>query len=255
MSSAAVDLAPKQMRLAVTTYVLVHGANHGGWCWQRVAQRLRAAGHQVYAPTLTGMGERAHLLSREVGLDTHVRDVLGVLAYEDLSQVVLVGHSYAGMVLSALAEEAADRLAHLVYLDAFTPRDGESALDLEPPATAAAFTELARTRGDGWRLVPQEAWLDRWGLRDEADRHWVWSKLTDMPLRCFQQPVALPGDAARRLPRTFIDCSRPKNEGLRLSTERARQEGWPCRDLPTGHDAMVTAPQPLTDLLLAAGER
>ncbi len=234
----------------MTTFVLIHGANHGGWCWQRGARRLRTDGHTVYTPTLTGMGERSHLLSRQVSLDTHVQDVLGVLTFEDLTDVILVGHSYAGIILTALAEVAATRLAHLVYLDAFTPRNGESALDLEPPETAEALSELARTQGDGWRLVPQEAYLDRWGLRLEADRNWVWPRLTDMPLRCLQEPVKLPREAARSLPRTFIDCCSPKNEGLRKSTERARQEGWPCLSLAAGHDAMVTASEQLAELLL-----
>lgn len=232
------------------TYVLVHGALHGGWCWRRVVARLRAAGHDVFTPTLTGMGERVHLASPVVGLDTHVRDILGVLSFNDLTDVILVGHSYAGMVISAVAEEAKDRLAHLVYLDAFTPRDGESALDLEPPATARAFAELARTHGDGWLMPPQEAYLDRWGLRDDVDRRWVWGKLTAMPLLCFSQAVTLPANACRSLPRTYIECLDPRNEGLRLSADRARQEGWPVRSLATGHDAMITAPEELTNLLL-----
>lgn len=232
------------------TFVLLHGAMHGGWCWRRVAARLLTAGHAVFTPTMTGMGERAHLLSPQVGVDTHVRDILGVLTYEDLADVILVGHSYAGMVMSAVAEEAAGRLAHLVYLDAFTPRHAESALDLEPPATAKAFAELARTQGDGWRLLPRETFLDRWGLKVEADRSWVWSKLTSMPFRCFSQAVSLPTDAARSLPRTYIDCQIPRNEGLRRSADRAREEGWRFRELATGHEAMVTAPEELTALLL-----
>src|SRR5262245_54152872 len=137
------------------TFVLIHGAMHGGWCWRRVAKRLRSAGYAVFTPTLTGMGERAHLLSSDVGVTTHVRDIVGVLPFEDLVESMLVGHSYAGMVMSAVAEEVAGRLAHLVYLDAFTRRQGESALDLEPPGTAEAFAESARTQGDGWLLRPQ----------------------------------------------------------------------------------------------------
>jgi pimeloyl-ACP methyl ester carboxylesterase len=129
------------------TFVLVHGAMHGGWCWRRVLPYLRAKGHDVFAPTLTGQGERAHLLTHQVGLATHVRDLASVLSYEDLEDVVLVAHSYAGMVASALAEEMRVRLAHIVYLDAYLPRDGESALDQEPSDGAALFQELARTRG------------------------------------------------------------------------------------------------------------
>lgn len=234
----------------MATFVLIHGAMHGGWCWRRVLPYLRGAGHDVYAPTLTGMGERAHLLTRDVNVITHVRDVLGVLHYEDLKQVILVGHSYAGMVLAGVAEAAAPRLAHLVYLDAFPPRDGESALDLEPPGSAQAFAEMARTRGDGWRLPPTESLLERWGLRAEADRRWVWSNLTDFPLRCFQEPVSLPKEVSRTLPRTYIACVDPANPGMALSADRAREEGWRFRSLASGHDAMVTAPAELAALLL-----
>src|SRR6185312_289139 len=114
-------------------FVLVHGAWHGGWCWKRVSPLLRALGHEVFTPTLTGLGERQHLMSPEVGLDTHIKDVLGVLEYEDLHDVILVGHSYAGMVIAGVAEKAAERIAHLVYLDAFVPADGKSLADYQPP--------------------------------------------------------------------------------------------------------------------------
>lgn len=133
----------------MATYVLVSGACHGGWCWRRVVPRLRAAGHEVYAPTLTGLGERAHLLSPDVGLETHAQDVAGVLEYEGLRDVVLVGHSYGGMAITAAAELAAERLAHLVYLDAFVPRDGERLLDFLPPDARELTLSRARAEGDG----------------------------------------------------------------------------------------------------------
>src|SRR5689334_15631432 len=123
----------------MANYLLVHGAWHGGWCWRRVVPLLRAAGHEVFTPTLTGLGERVHLLTRDVGLDTHAQDVIGVLEYEDLRDVVLVGHSYGGMVITAVAERAAERLAHLVYLDAFVPRDGQSQMDLLGPSSSRCF--------------------------------------------------------------------------------------------------------------------
>jgi len=232
----------------VATFVLVHGAMHGGWCWRRVLPHLR--GHAVYTPTLTGMGERAHLLTPTVDLSLHVRDILGVLSCEDLDDVILVGHSYAGMVVSAVAEKAAPRLRHLVYLDAFPPHDGEAAFDLEPPGTAEAFQKLAQEQGDCWRLPPSESLLDRWGVRNEADRCWVLGKLTSFPLRCFQQPVMLPANAAATQPRTYIECVDPINEGMRPSHERVRAECWRLRTLASGHDAMIIAPAELARLLL-----
>ena len=143
----------------MATFVLVHGAWHGGWCWKKVTPLLRAAGHEVYTPTLTGLGERAHLLTREVDLDTHIRDIINVLEYEELRDVILVGHSYAGMVIAGVADRVPARLAHLVYLDAFVPRDGQASLSLSPPELEAHLRAQALAEGDGWRVpAPPAAW-------------------------------------------------------------------------------------------------
>src|SRR6266511_4363097 len=151
----------------MAVFVLVHGGFHGGWCWRRVAALLRAAGHEVYTPTLTGLGERAHLATPDIGLDTHIRDVLGVLAFEDLRDVVLVGHSMAGMVVTGVAERAPDRLAHLVYLDASVPRDGECDLECHGLRGEARAAFEARAGSDGL-LTPRGRARD-WGVASAED--------------------------------------------------------------------------------------
>src|SRR5215203_5818244 len=172
----------------MTTYVLAHGGWHGGWSWKKVTPLLRAAGHAVATPTLTGLGERAHLLSPEIGLETHVQDILGVLEYEDLAGVVLVGHSSGGMVVMAVADRAPGRVAHLVYLDAFVPQTGQALVDLPPADRRAVFVEQARTAGEGWRVpAPPE----RNGVIDEADLAWVRPRLGPQPLATFTEPLRL----------------------------------------------------------------
>ena len=136
----------------MATFVLVHGAWHGGWCWRKLTPLLRAAGQEVFTPTLTGLGERAHLGSPDVGLGTHVRDVAQVLWYEDLADVVLVGHSYGGLVIGGVADQVPERLRHLVYLDAFVPEHGQSMLDLGPPERRPAMQARVAAEGDGWQL-------------------------------------------------------------------------------------------------------
>jgi len=232
------------------TFVLVHGSNHGGWCWERLVPLLEAAGHSVYAPTLTGLAERAGELTEQVGLSTHVSDVIELIEGHDLHGMTLVGHSYAGAVITGAAERVGDRIERLVYLDAFLPRDRESVLDTEPPQSREAFLQIAREQGDGWRLPPQKSFLDRWGLTDPADREWVWENLTDMPLLASTEALSAPRDAARSLPRTFIDLTSPKNAGTVPATERAREEGFAMLEIATGHDAMVSAPTELGRLLL-----
>lgn len=232
-----------------TTIVLVHGSNHGGWCWERVVPLLESAGYEVRTPTLKGLAERADELTPEVGLPDHVDDIVGLLEGEDLQSVVLVGHSAGGSVLPGVADRCEDRLKELVYLDAFVIDEGESLMDVEPPDSREAFMAIAREQGDGWRIPPQKQALERWGLDDPADREWVWERLTDMPLKVSTDPVEAPLGAVNRLPRTFIDLTDPKNPGVIPSTERARAEGMEMREIATGHDAMVTAPAELAGLL------
>lgn len=241
------SLSKEAMELA--TYVLVHGGWHGGWCWRRVTSILREAGHEVFTPTLTGLGERAHLLNPEIDLDTHIRDVMGVLKYEDLHEVILVGHSYAGMIIKAIAGQAAERLAHLVYLDAFIPKNGESLIDFIGPDFGATFLEMVKTDGDGWRLPPLP--LEVVGITEEADRLWITPKLTDQPFKAFSEPVRLKGEAvASRIPCTFIYCNNPAIGPYDQFAEQARREGWRYREIATGHLPMVTAPRETADLLL-----
>jgi len=230
----------------MATFVLVHGAWHGGWCWSRVAPLLRDAGHQVHTPTLTGLGEGAAPPTPTVDLDTHVSDVLELLASEDLTEVALVGHSYGGMVITAVADRAAGRLAHLVYLDAFVPQDGQCVLDLVTPEVAALSREQARTVGDGW-LVPALP-LEFWGVTDAADVEWATPLMRPQPLGTLEQPLGLSGGGAASLPRTYIGTDHPM---LQRFAERARAEGgWRSRHLATGHDAMITKPREVAAMLL-----
>jgi pimeloyl-ACP methyl ester carboxylesterase len=148
---------------------------------------LRADGHEVGAPTLTGLGERAHLLGCVDGLDTHVKDLLGVIDYEDLEEVVLVGHSYAGVVITAVAEVAAEKLSHLVYLDAWVPKDGQGMFDLMQPERAEGYREAARVSGEGLGVPPLP--IEAFGIADEEDARWFASKLVHQPLKTFEGPV------------------------------------------------------------------
>jgi pimeloyl-ACP methyl ester carboxylesterase len=169
--------------------LLVHGAWHGGWCWRKVVDHLAGSGLQVFTPTLTGLGERVHLRDCGVDLELHVADILGVLEYENLEDVVLCGHSYAGMVITAIADRAAHRVGALVYLDAYVPRDGESVLDIRPAAQNQSLLERVESQGDGWLMPPTSA--ATFGVECAADRDWVDTLCVSMPLRCFTQPIRL----------------------------------------------------------------
>jgi pimeloyl-ACP methyl ester carboxylesterase len=234
----------------MATYVLVHGAWHGGWCWRKLTPLLRAAGHGTHAPTLTGLGERVHLATPEVGTDTHVQDVCKLLEYEDLSGVVLVGHSYGGHVIAGVADRAPERLAHLVYLDADSgvfAMDGWSYGDVMAAARRARGEEPVRPRGDG--DVWQER-LDGLGIVDFADRRWMAERLVPQPGKAGSDPLRLPSGRGQTLPRTFILCTRGPLCSTTSPHPAQRAPGWRFRELDTGHDPMVTAPRELADLLL-----
>lgn len=237
----------------MTTYVLVHGAWHGGWCWKKVVPLLRAAGHEVYTPTLTGLGERSHLLSPTITLDTHILDVVNVLEYEDLSDVVLVGHSYAGAVITGVADRALARLAHLVYLDAFVPRDGESLFDLHPPPMRDAMRARSDAEGDGWYMPPPPfTGQPLFGVTDPTDLAWLTGKLGPQPRQPHEQAVRLANPAGAVLPRTFVYCAdKGPGDPFAAMAQRAREgAGWGYRELSTGHDAMITMQRELVQLLL-----
>jgi pimeloyl-ACP methyl ester carboxylesterase len=228
-------------------FVLVPGAWLGGWCWRDMADRLRAQGHRVVTPTLSGLGERSHLLTREVGLHTHVADIAGLLRYHDLAQVVLVGHSYGGTVITAVGEQAAERIARLVYLDASVPLDGQSNDDVIGPEMAARLRSTAQASGDGWRVPPADYVTER---MPQELRGWVSERLTPHPLRTFAEPVQLRSVAAAALPRTYIRTTRsPLYDGL---VDRCRKAGWPCHELPGGHYAMLTEPRAVATALADA---
>lgn len=233
----------------MTTFVLVHGAWHGGWCWRRVRDQLEALGHTVYTPTLTGLGERAHLAAREVGLETHIQDVIGVLAAEDLNGVILVGHSYSGLVITAVADRAAERIVRVVYLDAVVPRDGECLYDRAPPAIKEYFETQANTAGDGW-LVPATAAAQLLGLTREEDVRWVMPRLTPHPIRTFRDPARLRASAA--VPRTYINCIGDKPLGQPRTVQAQGIDDY--HEIQTGHDAMVTKPHEVAALLIRAAE-
>lgn len=228
------------------TFVLVHGAWHGGWVWERVAPLLRAAGHEVRTPTLTGVSDRADELHRGVGLATHADDVVTLLDSEDLTDVVLVGHSYAGQVVTAVADRRPGRLRARVHLDAFVGGDGEAAIDLLPPTIAGHYRESVAGPGDGW-LIPVRS-LEVLGVTDAADLAWLAPRLTPHPWLTYTEPLALTG-AHHEVPATFIECT-DWMRAFRPHAERASAAGWPVLEVRTGHEAMVTAPDALAVALL-----
>ena len=235
----------------MSALVLIHGAWHGAWCWRRVLPGLRAAGHGAHAVTLTGVGERAHLLRPDLRLRDHIADVLGLIDAEELGDdLVLVGHSYGGLVMTGVADALLARgltPRHLVYVDAVTPHPGESWSSQHAPETVRARLEAAAQRPDGAMPPPDAAVF---GL-DGADRDWVNRRQTPQPAGVYQDRLDF--DAARiaTLPRTFIDCTAPALPTIAVMRDRVRREpGWQVIELATGHDPMISAPEALVALLL-----
>ncbi len=223
----------------MATFLLVPGAWLGGWCWRDVASHLRAEGHTVVAATLTGLGERAHLLDRQTGLDTHVDDIVALMHYRYLKDLVLVGHSYGGTVITAVAERVPDQIQSLVYLDGSVPRNGQSNNDVVGPDLTAHIRQEAMSHGDGWRVPP--ALVAEWGLSDSMVA-WIEPRLTAHPLRSLEDRVGLRSSAAASLPRAFLRTSTESALYARLMV-RARDAGWYCRDVGGGHYPMFTNPQ------------
>jgi pimeloyl-ACP methyl ester carboxylesterase len=246
----------------MATIVLVPGAYLGAWAWQDVASHLRARGHDVHAMTLTGLGERRHLARPDVDLETHVTDIVNHLTFEDLSDAVLVGHSYSGVVVTPVADRVPERIAGLVYVDTSPLPDGVSLMDIFSADDQAALLELVRTEGDGWlRPVMSLELLEEHGIShagmtpEQVER--VWRKATPQPFATHTQPVRLDGRIPGDLPRTMIVCTAAGRSRADVEAAIAAQPrlaallGTSCRliEMDTGHYPMFSAPQELSDLL------
>ena len=228
----------------MATFVLVHGAWHGGWCWQRVAKLLRAKGHEVHTPTLSGVCERSHLAGPDITLDTHIMDVVNEIKWNELSNVVLVGHSYGGLVVSGVCEKIINKIGSLVMLDAFVSENGQSLVDMQPPAAAKAFSDL-EAKGE-WRVPPRSAAMFHVNEKDQA---WVDAQCTVHPIKCFTQKLALTGARDRVAKKAYIRASQP-SEPFDASKAKTQKSGWKVYDVPCGHDVMVDMPERLTEILI-----
>ncbi|MEM7221964.1 MAG: alpha/beta hydrolase [Pseudomonadota bacterium] len=232
----------------MATFVLVHGAWQGGWCWKRVASRLRQSGHDVFTPTLTGLGERSHLLDREVDLDTHIQDVLGVIQCEELSDIVLCGHSYGGMVITGVADKVTEQIRSLLYLDALVPADGRSVLDLLPAEAASSHRENARTDGLGYRVTPAPAKVFAVNAQDEA---WVDRLCVDHPFKTFEQPIRLDGKWKEVRRHLYVYATGWIPGIGKPFFERAQESPeWQALSLACGHYAMIDRPEVVTQILI-----
>jgi pimeloyl-ACP methyl ester carboxylesterase len=226
----------------MAAFVLVHGAWHGGWCWRFVRPFLKQ--HEVYAPSLTGLGERKHLAGPDIDLDTHIGDIVSILEMEDLRDVILVGHSYGGMVITGAADRAPGRIQRLVYLDAFVPENGKCTLDYVVPERAARMREEGEKLGS---VTPPP--LALWGLTKREHIDFVKPREARHPYRTMAQPIKLEGHF-EKIPKTFVYCSSPATGSFDQFAAKYRKDpAWKFFELETGHDAMILMPERVAQIL------
>ncbi len=250
--AAAAATAIAQPSPVPRTFVLLHGAWHGGWCWTHVARRLRAAGHNVYCPTSTGLGERAHLLSRDITLEVFVRDLVNVLNSEELENVVLVGHSFGGLPVCGAADRARDRIAKVVLLDAAILQAGQSVLGTLPAQVAEQRRVAIREAGGVSLPVPPPSYF---GIAEGPDAHWLRRRLTPHPAATYDSPLNLDKPLGNGLPVTYVAFTSNPLTSIASMREMARaQPGWKYLELKVAHDAMVSAPDTLAQLLLSEAQ-
>lgn len=231
----------------MTSFVLVHGAWHGSWCWKRVRRLLQTQGHDVFTPALTGLGERSHLLSRDVNLETHILDVVNLIRWEELSSVVLCGHSYGGCVITGVADRIPERIRSLVYLDAFVLEDGENLLQHLPQAQRDQLLGGMANQSEGWKVPPIPAEVFH---VNSHDCDWVNRQCTMHPIETFRQPIQLGRSA--KIPNVTFILATGFREGSPFPPfyEKAKAKGWKTITVECGHDVMLDRPEELTTMLL-----
>jgi hypothetical protein len=228
-------------------FVLVHGAWHGGWCWRRVADLLEKSGQRPFTPTLTGLGERSHLMSKDIVLDTHIADIVNVIAWEDLNDICLVAHSYGGWPVCGALEKVVDRVSSVIFVDAFLPEDGQKALDLASEFSRKGTLE-AIAKGEISRPAPKAETF----YVNESDRPWVDAKLTAQPVGVALQQIRLTGAREKVLKKTYIRAPvYPQPAFDRYYAAKKADPAWQTYEIDGGHDVMIDRPQRLVEILLA----
>ena len=244
-AALAASVVPAPAQTSPKAFVLVHGAFHGGWCWRRVADLLEKRGQKVFAPTLTGLGARSHLLDAKVNLTTHITDIVNVIKWERLSDIVLVGHSYGGMVNIGVAERAEPTISSIVFLDAIIPENGQSAIDAYPPLGGGARTALEKQQT---AIPPQPAAF--FGV-NEADRAWIDALCTSQPAATFTEKIIGTGAHERIARKAYVRAVGFPSAPFDGYLAKCRSTpGWRTYEVPSGHDVMIDVPERLTDILL-----
>lgn len=247
-AAAAALAAPAVAQGEQRSFVLVHGAWHGGWCWRRVADRLERKNHKVYAPSLTGLGDRSHLIATKPTVATHIDDIANLIRFEDLQRVVLVGHSYGGIVISGVAEKVLPQIAAIVFLDAFVPANGATIMSLSRQGLRDAVNAAIK-RGDLGIPPAKAAYFNV----NEKDRAYVDSKCTPQPIGTYGDPLKLTGAREKIAKKMYIRAKGFNSGGFDAIAARLRMDpAWSVQDMPCGHDAMIDMPDRLTELLLSA---
>lgn len=230
--------------VAPKTFLVCHGAWSAGWAWKKMHPLMRAAGHRLVTPSYTGLGERAHLANPSIDLETHIQDVLNVITYEDLRDIVLLGHSYGGVVATGVVDRISDRVTQLIYVDAFVPRDGQSLFDLNEPAQEAMRD--AAKNADGWRIPPMATPPDT----APADLEWLTARRVSMPIKCFETKLKLQRGEPT-LPRSYIYATRitPADTFGQFARRTRSEARWRYNEIDASHSPNVTAPETLMTLL------
>ena len=244
-------IARAQHQPGKPVFVLVHGAWHGGWCWQEVSQQLREKGFRVYTPTLSGLGEHKNVINENINLQTHITDIINFIEMEDLHNVVLVGHSYAGTVIAGVADSIPGRLNKLVFLDAMIVHNGESPISTQFKEVQAAMGEFVAKKQNIAPIIPAE----EFGVTEKAKAKWVNERLTPQPFNTFAQRLTLKHTYGNNVPLVYISCTDKQLPIIKKMSKEAQNSSlWTYLELNTGHDAMVTVPVELSGLFTKLAE-
>ena len=229
-------------------FLLIHGAWHGGWVWNEISEILNYQGYSVSTPTLTGLGEKKHLLSSKITIDTFIEDVVNHIIFENLNNIILVGHSFAGSVISGVADRLKDRIQKLIYFDAMILKDGQKPFDIAPKELVKQRIELAKRFGNGISIPAPSA--DAFGVFDVKKSLLLEEKLTPHPLSTYQSKLTIKNEIGNGIPLFYIFCNNPVYKSLESSREVVRKLKWPIFELNAGHDAMLTHPKETLNLLM-----